>query len=230
MKPTIRILESGKILLDRLNENEDFVEIDTKDIIFLRLLGIINNPFLDMAFLLDSAFVDIFKSNECFTTTELDNGKFLCCLNEKKVDLDWIFLGNICNYRKLPDNTYPYLICIRDTGIQMIYLNLDKVQKTIITNDETIGVTHHCDDNKMMFCKSSSNSKTISFYIKPFDSKFKGKINFDFMRHSFSLDENFIKMIKEQIHQPYRIKDKTTEDNLLHFLDAICPVEFKNLI
>ena len=38
MKPTIQILESGKILLDRLNANKDFVEIDTKDMVFLQLI------------------------------------------------------------------------------------------------------------------------------------------------------------------------------------------------
>lgn len=47
-----------------------------------------------------------------------------------------------------------------------------------------------------------------------------GKINFYFIRHNFALDENFIKMIKEQIYQSYRIKDITIEDNLLLFLES----------
>lgn len=37
MKPAINILESGNIVLDCLNEHHDYVEINTKDIVCLRL-------------------------------------------------------------------------------------------------------------------------------------------------------------------------------------------------
>lgn len=169
MKPIINILESGKILLDCLNRNEDFVEVDTKDVVFLRLIGDETVQFLDMAFLLEknSVFVDALQSNEFFSVTELDNDKFLCQLNEKKVDLDWIFLGNIRNYKNLPDNTDPYFICIQDTECQTFYINLDKVSfvKTHTTDYETINITfHHSENNKMVFYKSVSNSKYIRFF------------------------------------------------------------------
>ena len=86
MKPIINILESGKILLDCLNRNEDFVEVDTKDVVFLRLIGNETVQFLDMAFLLEknSVFVDTLQSNEFFSVTELDNDKFFMSIKRKK--------------------------------------------------------------------------------------------------------------------------------------------------
>lgn len=228
MKPIINILESGKILLDCLNGNEDFVEVDTKDVVFLRLIGNGTVQFLDMAFLLEknSVFVDTLQSNEFFSVTELDNDKFLCQLNEKKVDLDWIFLGNIRNYKNLPDNTYPYFIGIQDTECQTFYINLDKVSfvKTHATDYEEINIAfHHSKNNKMVFYKSVSNSKYIRFYTYNYFSKNKKRICVD-INHNFQIDEEFVKMIKQQINYPYRSKDKTIKDNLLHFWELIFPI------
>ena len=86
MKPIINILESGKILLDCLNRNEDFVEVDTKDVVFLRLIGNETVQFLDMAFLLEKTVfcLTLYNLMNFFSVTELDNDKFLCQLKRKK--------------------------------------------------------------------------------------------------------------------------------------------------
>jgi hypothetical protein len=92
-------------------------------------------------------------------------------IKRKKVDLDWIFLGNIRNYKNLPDNTYPYFICIQDTECQTFYINLDKVSfvKTHTTDYETINITfHHSENNKIVF--------TNPFQIQTMQHYFQNKM------------------------------------------------------
>ena len=227
MQATISVLEAGNILLDCLNESHDYhVEIDTKDVWFLRLNG-------NIAFLLDkdSVFIDTLKSNEHFITTELNNDKLLCRLNKKAFDLEWYILGKINNYRNLPDNTYPYFICVKETAEEIVYINMDKisfVQTYIVDYAKTISITRNpYDDNKMIFYKSNQYSEKIDFAIdiNCLDNKENIHINI-----VVPLDEQFVKMVKQQINHPYRIKDKTIKSNLLRFLEAVCPMKFIDLV
>lgn len=231
MQATISILEAGNILLDCLNESHDYhVEIDTKDVWFLRLNL---NKTIDIAFLLDkdSVFIDALKSNEHFITTELNNDKLFCRLNKKAFDLEWTILGRINNFRNLPDSTYPYFICVKETADEIVYINMDKVsfvQTYIVDYAKTISITRNpYDDNKMIFYKSNQYSEKIDFAIdiNCLDNKENIHINI-----VVPLDEQFVKMVKQQINHPYRIKDKTIKSNLLCFLEAVCPMKFIDLV
>lgn len=231
MQATISVLEAGNILLDCLNESHDYhVEIDTKDVWFLRLNG---NRTIDIAFLLDkdSVFIDTLKSNEHFIITELNNDKLFCRLNKKAFDLEWYILGKINNYRNLPDNTYPYFICVKETADEIVYINMDKVafvQTYMVDYAKTITITrHHSDDNKMMFYKSSQYSERIDFNINIPCVNAKESLYINIV---VPLDEQFVKMVKQQINHPYRIKDKTIKSNLLRFLEAVCPMKFIYLV
>ena len=97
--------------------------------------------------------------------------------------------------------------------------------KTHATDYEEINIAfHHSENNKMVFYKSVSKFKNIFvFYTYNYFSKNKKRICVD-INHNFQIDEEFVKMIKQQINYPYRSKDKTIKDNLLHFWELIFPI------
>ena len=102
------------------------------------------------------------------------------------------------------------------------------VQTYMVDYAKTITITrHHSDDNKMMFYKSSQYSEKIDFTIDILCLNAKENLYINIV---VPLDEKFVKMIKKQINQQYRSKDKAIEDNLLRFLESVCPMKFIDLV
>lgn len=201
---SITILESGNIVLDCLNENHDFVEIKTKDVVCLRLN---QDHTIYITFFLDKYSNDIgvleSTGNFLISPIQKNHDQVLCVLENTK--LQWTIFNAIRDWKNLPLNTYPSFICIQDNPKEIVYINLDKLVFTSLgaANDKIQERTQYKPQIEFV----------VTNYLKGWDCFVTQSIFTNF-------DNHFIQLLIEQLHS-YRIQNTELYEKLGNFIENI---------
>lgn len=204
MKPAINILESGNIVLDCLNEHHDYVEINTKDVLCLRLN---QDNTIYIAFFLDnhSNDIGILESTGNFLVSPIQKNheQVLCVIENTK--LQWTIFNAIRNCKKLPINVYPSFICVQDNPNEIVYINFDKLEFTCLgaANNKTQEENQYKPQIEFV----------ITNYLKGWDCFVTQSIFTDF-------DKHFVQLLTEQLHSN-RIKNSEFYEKLCKFIENI---------
>lgn len=204
MNPAISIIESGNIVLDCLNQHHDYVEINNKDVLCLRL-NYDNTIYI--AFFLDnhSNDIGILESTGNFLVSPIQKNheQVLCVLDNTK--LQWTIFNPIRDCKNLPVNINPSFICIQDNPNEIIYINFDKLSFASLgaANDKTQ------EDNQYI----TQIEFVVANYLKGWDCFLTQSIFTNF-------DNHFIQLLIEQLYSD-RIKNTEFYEKLSNFIENL---------
>lgn len=207
MKPTIKMIENGKVVIEYLNKHHFRAEIDTNDILFLKING---DDTVDLSFLIDDIETakNLEKTNDFkYCVSSYDENKFYCLLINPNFKCD--VSDSLKQWKNFPKNVCPSFICVQDDSKEIIFIRFDKLFNISISSN--------------ILCRS------ITFEACDFKLGV-GQWSFLITHLTVALNEKLIELLRLQLEID-RIKDSNNYDNLNLFLETINNVlHIRNII
>lgn len=207
MKPTIKMIENGKVVIEYLNKHHFCAEIDTNDILFLKING---DDTVNLSFLIDDIETakNLEKTNDFkYCVSSYDENKFYCRLINQNFKCD--VSDSLKQWKNFPKNVCPNFICVQDDSKEIIFIHFDKLLN--------IGF--------------SSNILCRSVTFEACDFKLGvGQQVFLITSLEVSFNDKLIELLRLQLESD-RIKKSNDYDNMNLFLETINNVlHIRNII
>lgn len=207
MKPTIKMLENGKVTIEYLDEHHFCAEIDTNDILFLKING---DGTVNLSFLIDNIETakKLEKTNDFkYCVSSYDQNKFYCRLINQNFQCD--VSDSLKQWNKFPKNVCPSLICVQDDSKEIIFIHFNKLFNIKISSDAI------CHSITFEACDFKLGSGQWSFLITSL---------------TVALNKKLIELLRLQLESD-RIKKSNDYDNVNLFLETINNVlHIRNII
>ena len=213
MKPTIKMIENGKVVIEYLHKHHFRAEIDTNDILFLKINS---NDTVNLSFLIDDIKTakKLEKTNDFkYCVSNYDENKFYCRLINQNFKCN--ISDSLKQWKNFPKNVCPSFICVQDDSKEIIFIHFNKLFNIRISSG--------------LFCRSITFGRSITFDICDFKlGAEQWSFLITFLEVAFN--EQLIELLRLQLESD-RIKKSNNYDNLNLFLETINNVlNIRNII